>query len=98
MHKVAQNRLKLSLGLLLFLVGQLFSIAHAAEHGTDAHEHNGVVCVVAVSDDATGLLPEASLAVESFPRVSSLLPVLAAPVHGAAQALLLPPPTGPPSI
>jgi len=44
-HLTPKYTWKLKLAIALFLLGQSFSIAHAFEHGSDSHHHDGVACI-----------------------------------------------------
>lgn len=84
--------------LVLFLLGQALSVAHAAEHGGHDHEHEGVVCLALIHDEQEGLVPATggmlpSVGVE-VPQTSQI-PELLRSVQASA---LRPPPTGPPSV
>lgn len=89
---------KLKLGIVLFLVGQLFSVVHASEHGSGTHEHDGIICLATLNDVQDGLIHSAAPGA-TFPATScSKL------ARDSGQTLLKrlrairPPPTGPPFI
>lgn len=84
-------------GITLLLVGLLFSIAHAAEHGSGAHEHEGVVCLVILNDEQDALIPQANLIALSATLVSDKA-IATRQVSPAFQGVIRPPSTGPPSI
>lgn len=84
--------------LALFFSLQSLSIAHAAEHGHEPHDHDGVACVVMVlAEDETALLStplvfetiETEFSQPIFAQIKSALYV--APQSRA------PPPRAPPS-
>lgn len=98
MSTTIQRNWKFKLGILFFLVGQLFSIAHASEHGPDTHEHNGVVCLAILSDEQDALVPSADqiklFFVASGSRATDT--IRQAPLKHLRA--IRPPPTGPPLI
>jgi len=98
MHLNAKHSWKLTLGILLLLIGQAFSLAHASEHGSVPHDHDGVACVGVLNDEHDLL---ASSATPAAPAVNAT----ASKAIPAGRILLLkraralqPPATGPPSI
>jgi len=62
---------KLKLGIILFLVGQLFSIVHASEHGSETHEHDGALCLATLNEEQGELACEVNPA-KAFLIVSGL--------------------------
>jgi len=98
LHKNPKHSWKLKLGVVLFLVGQVFSFAHASEYGSAAHEHIGVACVAVLNDEHDVLATKAQLAAPAF--FSSACRVLSTHRVLPTERLrtLQPPATGPPSI
>ena len=95
---ITRHNWVLRLGLVLLLAGQVFSVAHASEHGPIPHEHDGIACIAILTDEQDGLVPTANL-------TASVFIALVTSVHQAAKDAplkrlrsILPPPTGPPSI
>lgn len=41
----------------LFLLLQGVSLSHAASYGSEPHEHDGVICVVSLQDEAQAIVP-----------------------------------------
>lgn len=98
MSPARKHSSKLTLGVILFLVGQLFSLAHASEFGSDPHEHNGVACVAILTDEHDGLTPATNLNAVGFNlRTFTPSPILGLPPLVQPRATR-PPATGPPSI
>jgi len=60
-NKMSSTRTYRSLAAILatvFLVFQVFTVAHAANFGENSHDHDGIACVVGVmSYDEQGVLP-----------------------------------------
>ena len=98
MHLGRKHKWKLTFAIGLFLIGQAFSIAHAAEHGSGSHDHNGVACAGVLTDDQDCLTPTKGLDTPLF--FSSTSSTLHCQTAQPLQRLraLRPPATGPPSI
>ncbi len=83
----------------LFFALQSTAIAHAAQYGTDPHDHNGIVCTVdAVAADTDIIVPSA--AVFETPHVT-ITPHYFSPFISAAIAAppgRAPPPRSPPTL
>lgn len=98
MPSATQRNWTWKVGIVLFLAGHLFSIAHASEHGPAPHEHDGVVCTAILNDGQEGLVPAGNAA-------ACVVVLAVSPAPGAARVVpverprtIRPPPTGPPSI
>ena len=89
---------KRKLGILLFLFGQVVSVAHASEFGTAPHEHDGVECVAILTDDHDGLIPATALIAPALMAQAIGLAATTSQVPPALPRAIRPPATGPPSI
>ena len=85
------------LALTLFLIGQCFAIAHAAEHGLGPHTHNGIACLANLNNEDDGPLPSTQLVILSLVINESERFPLSDQVLHTKNLAILPPPTGPPS-
>lgn len=82
----------------LFLIGQIFVAAHAIEHGTEPHKHNGVVCLTVLNEERDDLVsPIQSVAVGLVVADSNSFSQ-SKQVQVIKNLALRPPSTGPPSI
>ena len=84
----------------LFLLLQGVSLSHAASYGSEPHEHDGVVCVVSVHNEAQVIVPPPA----ELPEVPALQSRVETPYEvyfDSAPTRLYrgrdPPPRGPPS-
>ena len=98
MSRAFQNNWKLHLGIILFLAGQVFSIAHASEFGSDSHEHNGVVCVAILNDEPEALVSAKPATTPTFKNGASNARPALQPAYFQHLRAIRPPATGPPSI
>ena len=94
----AKHNWKLKLGILLFLIGQAFSLAHASEYGSTPHDHDGVACVGVLTDEHDLLVPSAKLAVPAVNATASKAIPTGRTLLLKRQRAFQPPATGPPSI
>ena len=94
----AKHNWKLKLGILLFLIGQAFSLAHASEHGSAPHAHDGVACVGVLTDEHDLLIPRAGLAAPAVNAIASKAIATGRTLFPKRARALQPPATGPPSI
>jgi len=83
---------------VLFLFGQIFAVAHAAEFGTDTHEHDGVVCLAIINDEYAGLELATAQDLPVIAATRSEFVVIADQSFRDNTRSIRPPPTGPPSI
>ena len=90
------DNLLVKIAALLLIAAQFGLLAHAAEHGAAAHEHDGVVCDLAWNED-DNLVPVAT-APRTVVRVepAAATPIPEAPAPGLRRLALRPPQTGPP--
>ncbi len=79
------------------IIGQLFFAAHAIEHGTEPHEHNGVACLTVLNDELEDVLPTARVDALSFESTKSAPLPLANQFFSPKNMAVRPPSTGPPS-
>jgi len=96
MLSVLRQRAVVRLGTVLFLLGQLLSIAHALEHGHGAHEHEGQSCIAALLDEgsfSTALIPDTSGSIVVRPECA-----IPTSIDPKKRVWSRPPSTGPPSI
>ena len=98
MSRITQHNRIAKLAIVLFLAGQVFSVAHASEHGTEPHAHNGVVCLAVLTDEQDGLVPSANLTASTFLAWVPAAPLSTPQAPLERQHSIRPPPTGPPSI
>ena len=98
MHRALLHKWKFTLGVILFLTGQAFSLAHAAEFSSLPHDHDGVTCVAILNDEQDGLIPAAAcvLPTGNYFAASKLTTPSASPL--LRLRAFRPPATGPPSI
>ena len=87
---------KLYAGIFLFVVGQAFSIAHAAEYGSEPHEHNGVACLAVLHDELDDDVPAGGLAAPQVYGTTACGMQDASPSSVRHTYALQPPATGPP--
>lgn len=98
MLKIISHDRILKLGIALFLVGQLFSVAHASEFGPAPHEHNGVACIAILGDEQDALIPTSSLVEPIFVFFPTAITRTAREGHLDLIRAIRPPPTGPPAV
>ncbi|MCY3640739.1 MAG: hypothetical protein OXH37_06970 [Gammaproteobacteria bacterium] len=98
MSRITQHNWMSKLAIALFLAGQVFSVAHASEFGSDHHEHNGVACHAILNDEQEDLTAAANLTASTFIAVASAVPWSARQAPLERLRSIRPPPTGPPSI
>ncbi|MEM9837867.1 MAG: hypothetical protein AAF830_01795 [Pseudomonadota bacterium] len=83
--------------LLLFVVGTLYASAHAAEHGDDHHDHEGVPCLLLLaSDEDHALIPPSDRSGIPVPSVVERSVAPGCLEHKQNIEAVWPPPTGPP--
>jgi len=98
MHLTAKHSWKLKLAIALFLIGQSFSIAHATEHGSGIHDHDGVACIGILSDENDLQVPGPGLSAPVRYATRSIADPIRRTRCVDASTALKPPATGPPSI
>lgn len=86
------------LAIALILVGQWFVSAHALEHGSEPHEHNGIVCSVTQNNEDDEPVPNQQRIVSDFVVNEGQYRCLPSEVLIAKNFAVGPPPTGPPPL
>jgi len=85
----------------LFLLLQGANLSHAASHGQGPHEHDGIICVLSLQDEADLVMPAPQVTVlgpaeDNTARVEYETAFMSAPAkHYRGRE---PPPRGPPSL
>ena len=94
----AKHNWKLKLGILLFLIGQAVSFAHASEHGSIPHDHDGVACIGILSDENDLLVLNTGLSAPVVYAIAANTDPVRRVLNLACPYAFQPPATGPPSI
>ncbi len=84
--------------LSLYVIGQIFVTAHAAEHGSEHHRHNCVICLSVLNDEQADPPILSQLVSLTFVMVQAESLPLASQILSTKNQALIPASTGPPSI
>ncbi len=97
-RKSCKNSLMQKFAIILFLIGQAFSVAHAGEFGSHPHDHNGIHCYAILNDEQEGFGATTHSAEPAFLACVVAVPESARQAPAKPANSVLPPSTGPPSI
>lgn len=85
--------------LSVFFAVQSVSVAHAAQHGDDIHEHNGQVCVLAAitAHSVVAVTPAPTVSVIPQTTTPTLYSAVFVDAPRESKQARAPPPRGPPT-
>ena len=93
------SRISLALLFGLHVWSQAGALGHAAEHGFENHEHEGIVCQLdAVLIQHQAILPDPPVLVPPRPGLENSAHISAGPGEGRPPPARAPPPRGPPTL